>query len=93
MTPKSGPLQGVESGLSEELARCASYDEAREIRREHGGSLLACRRHFFIVDRHCIEFLGIDPDDPDWQHIGRDWARPADPASRQRLYGWLINAG
>lgn len=33
----------------------ASYAEARAIREEHGGYLLAYRRHFFITDRHFID--------------------------------------
>lgn len=68
----------------------ASYDEARKIRQEHGGYLLAYKKHFFIVDRHFIETLGLDPEDPDWERIGRDWARPADPEARGRLYARLI---
>jgi len=41
-------------------------------------------------DRHYIETIGLDPEDPDWDFIGRDWARPAEPAARQRLYGKLL---
>lgn len=70
----------------------ASYDEAKTIRDEHGGYLLAYKRHFFIVDRHFIETIGLDPDDPDWEKIGRDWARPKDPAARGRLYARLLGA-
>lgn len=68
----------------------ASYDEAREIRREHGGYLLAYKRHFFIVDRYYIETLGLDPEDEDWERIGRDWVRPLDLAARARLYAKLL---
>ena len=68
----------------------ASYDEARAIREQHGGYLLAYRRHFFITDRHFIETLGLDPDDPDWQVIGRDWVKPRRIEARERLYGKLI---
>jgi len=70
----------------------ASYDEARQIRKEHGGYLLAYKKHFFIVDRYFIEAIGIDPDDEDWTRIRRDWARPGDLAARNRLYGKLIEA-
>lgn len=70
----------------------ASYDEARAIRAEHGGYLLPYRRQFFISDRYFVEMLGLDPDDPDWHHIGRDWARPGDLAARDRLYAALIKA-
>lgn len=68
----------------------ASYDEARAIHEEHGGYLLAYRRHFFISDRYFIETLGLDPDDPDWQLIGRDWVKPTRAEARERLYGKLI---
>lgn len=68
----------------------AQYDEARTIRAEHGGYLLAYRRQFLIVDRHFIESLGLDPDDPDWEAIGRDWVNPLDHAARARLYEKLV---
>lgn len=68
----------------------AHYDEAKRLREETGGYLLAYRKHFFIVDRHYVEALGLDPDDPDWQRLGRDWARPTDPEARERLYTRLI---
>ena len=64
----------------------ASYDEARAIREQHGGYLLAYRRHFFIVDRYFIETLGLHPNDPDWDLIGRDWVKPRKPDARERLY-------
>lgn len=69
---------------------CASYEEAAGIRENHGGYLLAYRRHFFITDRHFVVTLGLDPDDPDWQRIGRDWVKPARAAARERLYRKLI---
>ena len=68
----------------------ASYDEARAIREQHGGYLLAYRQHFFIVDRHFIETLGLHPDDPDWELIGRDWVKPQQADARERLYATLI---
>lgn len=70
----------------------ASYEEARSIRSEHGGYLLAYKRHFFIVDRFYIESLGLDPEDADWERIGRDWVRPAQPEARGRLYTSLIRS-
>ncbi|WP_428265887.1 hypothetical protein [Haliangium sp.] len=48
--------------------------------------LLVYKRHFFVADRHFVALLGMDPDDPDWEAIGWDWARPANPAARERLY-------
>jgi hypothetical protein len=68
----------------------ATHDEARAVLQEHDGYLLAWRRHFFLVDRHYVEMLGLDPDDTDWDRIDRDWARPTDLAARNRLYAALI---
>ena len=68
----------------------ASYAEARSIREDHGGYLLAYRRHFFIVDRYFIETLGLLPEDPDWELIGRDWVKPRQMDARARLYSTLI---
>ncbi len=70
----------------------ASYREAAAIREDHGGYLLAYRRHFFIADRHFIATLGLDPDDADWERIGRDWVKPRLPEARERLYRRLIRA-
>lgn len=69
----------------------ASYDEARGIRQEHGGYLLAYRRQFLIVDHNYIESMGLDPADPDWEAIGRDWVKPNDLAARARLYEKLVH--
>jgi hypothetical protein len=68
----------------------ASYDEARAIRAEHGGYLLAYKRHYFIVDRYYLETLGLDPEDEDWDRMDRDWVHPREPAARARLYAKLI---
>jgi hypothetical protein len=68
----------------------ASYEEARSIREQTAGYLLAYRRHFLVVDRYYIETLGLDPDHPDWDRIGRDWVQPAQPEARRRLYTELI---
>ena len=70
----------------------ASYEEAQAIRKEHGGYLLAYKRHYLIVDRHYLESLGLDPDDADWDRMARDWVRPAEPEARRRLYGKLLTA-
>ena len=68
----------------------ASYDEAKEIRAEHGGYLLGYKKHYFIVDQYYVETLGLDPNDADWERIGRDWVKPASVEARDRLYAQLI---
>ncbi|WP_437623688.1 hypothetical protein [Sorangium sp. So ce1151] len=69
---------------------CASYGEARALRAERGGYLLAYKRHFLVVEGDFIRTLGLDPDDPDWAALGWDWVRPRDAGARQRLYGKLL---
>ena len=69
----------------------AHYAEAREIRAAHGGYLLAYKRQFLIVEEGYIDSMGLDPHDPDWQRIGRDWVRPADLQARERLYRQLVH--
>ena len=75
----------------------ASYQEARASLdgAPRDGSrryLLAYRRDFFVVDRHFIETLGLDPVDTDWQAIDWDWPRPRDPIARRRLYQKRLTA-
>jgi hypothetical protein len=68
-----------------------THTEADAVRRTRGGYLLAFRRQFLVVERHYIETLGLDPDDPDWNVLEFDWTRNADNgAARARLYSKLI---
>jgi hypothetical protein len=69
----------------------ASYEEAREIRAAHGGYLLAYKRQFLIVEDGYIDSMGLDPADPDWERMGRDWVQPGDIAARERLYRKLVH--
>lgn len=69
----------------------ADYAEAQSIRAAHGGYLLAYRKQFLIVDRDYIDSLGLDPEDPAWAAMGRDWVHPADPNARARLYEQLVH--
>jgi hypothetical protein len=68
----------------------ASYDEAKLLREQTGGYLLAYKKHYFIAEKYFIDSLGLDSGDPDWERIGRDWVRPADIEARSRLYARLI---
>lgn len=63
----------------------ADYEQARGSLDSEGGFLLPYKKHFFVCKAEVIQALGLDPDDPDWQQIGFDCARPADAAAFQRL--------
>lgn len=69
----------------------ASYAEAKSLREQTGNYLLAYKKHYFIVERYFIESLGLDPDDADWERIGRDWVRPLDLDARSRICLRLIS--
>lgn len=71
---------------------CASHHEARQIHGESGGFLLAWRKQYLVVDDDYIRTLGLDPEDPDWGRMGRDWVKPQDAGARKNLYGKLVRA-
>jgi hypothetical protein len=71
---------------------CASYDQAKRIRARHGGFLLGYKHQYLVVDDDYMTTLGVDPDDPDLDMIGRDWVGPSDAVARARLYGRVIDA-
>jgi hypothetical protein len=70
----------------------ASYDEARDIRAEHGGFLLPYGRQFVIVEEPFLEWLELDPSDGDWDRIGRDWVRPRDEPAWRRVTAAAVAA-
>jgi hypothetical protein len=83
--PDDGPPM-YERGLGGLLNRWfASYSEARASLADHGGYLLPYRTQFFVCESEGVRALGIDPDDPDWERIGRDWVRPGDLDAWRRL--------
>ncbi|HMF55082.1 MAG TPA: hypothetical protein VK619_01870, partial [Pyrinomonadaceae bacterium] len=61
------------------------YEDARESLESKGGFLLPYKHHFYVCDAEVIRALGLEPDDPDWEKIGRDCARPADEQAYRRL--------
>jgi hypothetical protein len=63
----------------------AGYEEARQSRESEGGFLLPYRHQFYVCEFGAIKALGLDPDDSDWERIGFDCAKPADPEAYQRL--------
>jgi hypothetical protein len=71
----------------------ARYDEARASLESEGGYLFPYRHQFFICAPGFLADLGIDPADPDWERIGRDWVRPLDEAARDRLERKVIALG
>jgi len=62
-----------------------NYDEAAADHRRDGGYLLPYRRQFFVTVADAVRELGLDPDDPDWARIARDWVRPLDVEAHLRL--------
>ena len=58
-----------------------------------GGFLFPYRNQFFICEWGFVVALGLDPADPDWERIGRDWVRPRDEVARDRLEAKLIALG
>ncbi len=68
----------------------ATYEEAHAVRVDHGGYLLPYRHQFFVCEGDFIRELGVDPDQPAWGRIGRDWVEPGDYDARHHLLGeWL----
>jgi hypothetical protein len=63
----------------------ADYDAARAALDSEGGFLLPYQKHFFVCRADVIQALGLDPNDSDWEKIGRDCARPSDTEAFQRL--------
>jgi hypothetical protein len=63
----------------------ATYDEARAAHATEGGYLFPYQRQYFVAQAEAVRELGLDPDDPDWERIGWDWACPRNDAAWQRL--------
>ncbi len=70
---------------------CASYEEARAIRQEHGGFLFPYGRQYFVAEAPYVMHLGLDPKDSDWERIGRDWIAPGCEEAWARLAGQAID--
>lgn len=71
----------------------ASYPEALDSLRAMGGYLFPFRTQFFICEAGFLRLLGVDPADPDWERIGRNWVEPMDAAAHVRLEQKLIELG
>ncbi|MGE0792095.1 MAG: hypothetical protein AB7S26_40860 [Sandaracinaceae bacterium] len=70
----------------------AHYDEAARIRADHGGWLLGYRHQFLVVEAPFLEHLGLDPLDPDWDRMSRDWVAPSDRAAWARITQRALHA-
>jgi hypothetical protein len=72
---------------------CPSYEDAKAyLDSHHGFFLLQYKNQYFLAQAPHIVDLGMDPKDPDWEKIGRDWVRPLDPEAKQRLQQKLRQA-
>jgi len=72
---------------------CATYAEAAEIRARTGGFLIPYREQYVVCTPELLAARGLDPHDPDWERIGRDWARPRDSGAFARLAARIVEAG
>ena len=63
-----------------------SYAAAKDSQARDGGYLFPFRKQYFVCEAGFIDALGLDPADPDWEAIRRDWAAPCDRAAYQRLF-------
>jgi hypothetical protein len=64
---------------------CTTYEEAAEVRARTDGFLFPYRHQFVVCSAQLLADRGLDPYDPDWARIGRDWARPRDRVAFARL--------
>jgi hypothetical protein len=71
----------------------STYDEALAAQRTSGGFLFPFRKQFFLCEEDFVRALGVDPSDPDWERMGRNWVAPQDTAARERLERKLITLG
>jgi hypothetical protein len=72
---------------------CKTHAEAKAEQAKSGGTLFPYRRQYVLVGDDFLEALNLDPADPDWGRIGRDWVEPADGEAFERLSAKLAAAG
>ncbi len=70
-----------------------TYAEALASLHAQGGYLFPYRKQFFLCEAGFLQALGVAPNDPDWERIGRNWVEPKDEAARARLEQQLIARG
>lgn len=65
---------------------CRSYAEAKAYLDSHRGFyLLKYKNQCFLAQAPHIRDIGLDPNDADWEEIGRDWVKPKNLEARERL--------
>lgn len=70
-----------------------NYEDAHAAHQAEADLLLfPYGEQFVLCEPALLGWLGADPRDPDWEKIGRDWARPLDEAARSRLAAKLHKA-
>lgn len=62
-----------------------TYEEAHAALARKDRFLFPYRHQFVVVEAGLLKSLGIDVADPDWESIGRDWAKPLDRQAHYRL--------
>lgn len=62
-----------------------NYEEAKAHHHLEGGYLLPHKHHFFICEAPYVQSIGLDPRDPDWELIGKDWVKPSCIKAKKRL--------
>lgn len=64
----------------------ANYLEAKAYQQKQKKSFLfPYKNTFFVCLETHLQTLGMDANDPDWDKIQRDWARPLDVEAKSRL--------
>jgi hypothetical protein len=62
-----------------------TYHEAKKSMETEGGYLFPYRNQFFVTESEAVRELGLDPNDSDWEFIGRDWVCPLNREAWDRL--------
>ena len=74
------------SGMRREIVRVEGFSSGNTAGLALSRStLLPYKKHFFICPPGAIRSIGLDPDDPDWERVRWDCARPKDEEAYRRL--------
>lgn len=68
------------------------YEDARGVLDREGGYLFPYKHHFFVCTSDALRVMGLDPDDPDWERIKWDYARPFNKEAYDRLFQKRVDA-